>query len=352
MIPVCHPDAFREDEEVLSKYRIIKGLKSGAHGSVYLAYNFIADRQVALKKIPINGEHEYSRIIESRAQSLCDHRNVVKFYSGDVAERNNKSFLLIEMEYIPEGSLADRIECEFVPVVDSVGYIKDVLFALERANSLGIIHRDVKPANIMLSRPNAKLSDFGVAYDMNLGMEVLPNRFYLPHGSPEAISGDNFGPQSDVFCSGVALFSAVNNISGISGIVNARISDADFWSAVKAGSLINKIGFEKYVPNKVRRIISTACAIDLGVRYKVCREFRNALERIRFKNDWVPTSSDQTQWRSSLDKGSEIVISGTKRYTVDLVVGGRRVRPRQTQHDLLSDAKAAVLKLVRDTTAE
>lgn len=344
------PHIFGAGDRILNKYTVKKLINSGAHGCVYLADNVLSGREIAIKQIPIEGDHEYTKIIESRSQSLCNHKNVVEFYSGDVVIIDRIKYLLIEMEYIPQGSLADRIKSEFVPFYDSVRYLKDVLFALEKANSLGIVHRDIKPANIMLSRPNAKLSDFGVAYDMNLELEVIENRFYQPHGAPEAVVGRKFGPESDVFCAGMALFAALNNIPAISLHIRGRLTQQEYRGALRDGTLISKLGWEPYVPTKLRLIVSRACATDLIKRYPKCSSFRNALERLSFQHAWVQKNTNHHEWTSRLGKAAEILITEGTQFTVDLIVSGRRVKQFQSVHTTRRAAERAAVQLVQKTT--
>ena len=347
--PIPEDKTFKPDTVVLEKYHIIKILNNGAHGNVYLAQNQLSGRQVALKQIPINNDHEYTRIIEARAQALCDHPNIVKFFSGDVLNFSGQLWLLIEMEYISYGSLADRIKNGFLPANEAVRYIKDILFAVEKANSLEIVHRDIKPGNIMLAKPNAQLSDFGVVIDTNSGFEVLAGRFYIPHASPEAIHNQEFGPETDVFCAGMALFAAVNNFPSISELVGAQISRNEYQKGLSEGDLHRRIGFQAYVPQKIKNIIRKACAPKVEDRYAVASKFRNALEKLSFQHSWQPIGQNLDHWRSQLNGDAEVVIRSGKRFEVDYLIAGRRRLPQCSTHTTLVSAQKAALQLVSKT---
>jgi len=347
-LPVTKP--LPVGEIILSKYKITNIVHSGCFGSVYRAFNCVSGRDIALKQIQIGSPDEFSRILESIAQCMCEHRNVVKFYSGDIFPYDGCTYLIIEMEYIPQGSLADRINREFVPVSDSVRYIKDVLFAVQHANVHGVIHRDIKPGNIMLSAPQAKLSDFGVAYYNPAAMEVVRNSFYRPHASPEAIVLGQFDQQSDVFCAGMALFAAVNNYSGISSLVGHSMSSRQFWSDVESGSLVDSIGFKAYIPNRLKQIIKTACHSDLEKRYFSASLFRDALERLTFDNDWTPVNSEMTEWTSRLKHRNAISIDKSRDYRVVFLKNGRKIARYCSAHYTEKLALQEVYKLVRETT--
>lgn len=342
---------FSDNDVVLGKDKVLRLINPGNFGSVYLAQNIIAGRTVALKLIPILEPAEYSKIIEARSQSLSDHPNVVKFFSGDVTSIGGSVYLIIEMEYIAEGSLEDKIKREFVPVAESVEYFIDILFAVERANSLGIIHRDIKVGNILLSKPKPKLSDFGVAYDSNVDIEAMKGLFYRAHAPAEAHSDAVFGPQTDVFCAGVALFTAINNIPGITSLIGLSLPARPFWIAVQEGDLISKIGYESYIPTQVKRIVNKACSFDPSKRYSTCSEFRNQLARLRFRNFWKKTKEIDV-WESIREDENKISVVKKKNelYEVVFLKNGRRVNSLCSAHAKIGDARKKMLKTIASTT--
>ena len=236
----------QEFQTYLNKFYVERFLGSGFFGEVYKVINTAVGRVSALKAIRVSDPLNHKAIVEAQAQNICSHDNVVKIYGADVVEVGNVSFVLIEMEFIEFGSLEDRLRREFVPICDSVSCMKDVLFALHHAHGNGIIHRDVKPGNILLAKPRVKLSDFGVAYHAPSSLSAM-NLFYQPHGPPEAFSVGDVRPQHDVFAAGVTLFRAVNNIQDWSHRLSC-INDLD--ALYVSGRLIEIIGFQSYVPTK------------------------------------------------------------------------------------------------------
>ena len=142
------------------------------------------------------------------------------------------------MEYIDGGSLGDRLNREFVPVVDSINYVKQILFALEFAHSRGFVHRDVKPGNIMLAPGYAKLSDFGTAMHPASGIAAT-DLFYRPHASPEAVNNFEFSPLSDVYAAGMTLQRSANNRAMWGDL---RKDEAAFRQDILDGKLAGRLG--------------------------------------------------------------------------------------------------------------
>lgn len=189
---------------ILGKYEVVRPLGRGQFGAVYLVFNRNLTVHSALKVVSVTDPDRHVAVVEAQATSLCGHDHVVKIRTADRFDEG----VLIELEYLDGGSLSDRLKSGFVPIGDSISYMKHVLFALDFAHSKGIIHRDVKPANIMISGNIAKLSDFGTAIHPESGARVTDD-FYRPHASPEAQNLNEFSARSDVFAakSSAASFS-------------------------------------------------------------------------------------------------------------------------------------------------
>ncbi|MDF2813669.1 MAG: protein kinase [Microvirga sp.] len=336
------PRLLQPGQTILNKYRVERFLGRGRFGEVHLVENVPMARYSALKIVLVEDPARQRAVVESQAQSLCGHDHVVEIRSADVFDRS----VLIEMEFIDGGSLEDRLRREFVPVVDAIAYVKAVLYALEHAHTRGIVHRDVKPGNIMLAPRGAKLSDFGTVIHPSSGIRVTDD-FYRPHASPEAANNGEFSPASDVFAAGLTLLRAVNNMS--EGWQTLKADAVGWRKAVAEGVLPVKIGYADWVPSGLRRVINRACAPNAADRYPSAVAFRQALERLRPERRWVRISPDE--WICDRDGRTETVryVSGRKP-GVEFKSGSRRVLDHCGQFDNEREARRLLGRVLAATT--
>ena len=182
---------------------------------VYLAIDPNINRKVALKVLdPRNptsqgmvDEIEKRFLIEAAAAARLDHPSAVAIYDADVDPETGDSY--IAMEWVDGTSLRDRLSAGGpLPPTEAVDIVCQVAGALDAAHQQGLIHRDVKPANILIDRQGrAKLSDFGIAKldDLELTStgQVLGTPLFM---SPEQIRDDDLDGRSDLFSLGVVLY--------------------------------------------------------------------------------------------------------------------------------------------------
>lgn len=299
---------------ILNKYEILRPLGAGQFGEVFHVLNRNLGHEAALKLVRVEDPVKHRAVIEAQAQYLCKHDHVVKVLTADVFD----GAVLIEMEYIDGGSLASRLKNEFVPILDSIGYIKQVLFALEHAHNRGIVHRDVKPGNILISGSLAKLSDFGTVIHPQSGIKVI-DQFYRPHASPEAALQNDFSAASDVFAAGMTLLRAVNNDARWDSLLNTQ----QWRQLVLNGTLAAQVGYSAYVPGKLKRIINKATNSDLSARYSSAAAFRQDLERLRPARRWARI--DDNTWMCHMSGKDEVVqVRPGVRPSLTYTVAGRR----------------------------
>ena len=188
-----------------SPYVVQRTLGKGAHGRVVLARHRVLHHLVAIKET----WHPDDRILhEARTLARLNHPNVVRVF--DVREQDGR--LSIVMEYVAGGTLEARLASgEPVPLPEAARVWRDVLRGLEAAHALDIVHRDVKPANVLLTpEGDAKLCDFGLARspadatlpgDGSGGLAGTPS--YM---SPEQVRGEAPTPASDVFAAAALAY--------------------------------------------------------------------------------------------------------------------------------------------------
>lgn len=334
------PLTFRPGEIVLNKYEIVRPLGSGRFGEVFHVVNRNLGRGSALKLIRVTNPVDHRAVVEAQAQSLCGHDHVVKVLTADVFD----GAVLIEMEYLEGGSLADRLHREFVPVIEIIVYLKQILFALEHAHNRGIVHRDVKPGNIMLTGGIAKLSDFGTIIHPETGVRVT-DQFYRPHASPEAINNDEFSAASDVFAAGMTLLRAANNMTGWDAI----LSNAAWPALVREGKLANAMGYADHMPPKLKRIIKKAVNPNVADRYQSAAALRQDLERLRPARRWFRLNDNE--WICTFGgKEERAVFQPGIKPSVEYTIGGRRRRSDCQSYRTEREARTRLADLVARST--
>ena len=196
----------------LGKYEIISEIGRGAMGAVYKARDPLIGRLVALKTITSGVSAQASSLErfyqEARSAGALQHPNIVTIY--ELGHENNTPF--IAMEYIEGGSLDQLIEQQqALPLSVKLGYIMRVCDALSYAHSHNVIHRDVKPANIMVAKEGVvKVVDFGIARltDMSLTQPnmMIGSRAYM---SPQLYKGERADARADIWAVGVTLYELI-----------------------------------------------------------------------------------------------------------------------------------------------
>ena len=196
--------------ETVSHYRVISEIGAGGMGVVYKAEDLRLDRFVALKFLPPqlmrDTEARQRLFAEARAASKLDHANVCTIY--DVEELpDGRAF--IAMAFVDGETLKSRMDRGPIPAMEAARIITQIAHGLARAHQTGIVHRDVKPGNIMItSDGEAKLLDFGIAKsragaDLTRTGTTLGTIAYM---APEHVRGGPGDARSDVWALGVVLY--------------------------------------------------------------------------------------------------------------------------------------------------
>ena len=200
-------------EKKIGRYEIEKTLGRGAMGVVYLARDPIIDRPVALKTLRVDLDAEHSEefrerfVREARAAGRLNHPGIVTVH--DVGEDPETGLMYIAMEHVEGRDLKQILAAgEVLRASEVARIVADVAVALDYAHSLGVVHRDVKPANIILTADGtAKITDFGIARLETSNLTVDGQFIGTPNFmSPEQITGKPVDGRSDIFSLGVVLF--------------------------------------------------------------------------------------------------------------------------------------------------
>jgi hypothetical protein len=195
---------------VLGRYRPLRPLGSGGSGSVWLARDERNGREVALKMVPREGKAAARAEREAEAASQLRHPRCQRAYAFE----RDSGHVYIAYEYIPGQTLRQAMRAGQLPDPAAIEAAGQCLEALAHAHSRGIVHRDVKPANVMLVEGDevaVKLLDFGLAHMAH--MEALTATGDVPgtlaYISPERLRGDQGGPPADVWAVGVMLWESL-----------------------------------------------------------------------------------------------------------------------------------------------
>ena len=270
------------------RYRIERELGRGGMAAVYLAHDLRHDRKVALKVLHPElavglGSDRFER--EIRLAARLQHPHILPVHdSGSVpAEGREPPLLWFTMPYVDGESLRDRLRREpQLPLVEALRIAREAADALDYAHRHGVIHRDIKPDNILLSEGHALVADFGVARALaGDGTEPFPaltgtgltvgTPTYM---SPEQASGEPvIDAGSDIYSLGCVLYEMLAGEPPFTGpttqaIITRRLTeDPRPLRAVRPG-----------VPDPVERAVSTALSRVRADRYGTAAEFGRALE--------------------------------------------------------------------------
>ncbi|HCK0492387.1 serine/threonine protein kinase [Pseudomonas aeruginosa] len=329
----------------IDKYQLIRSLGAGHFGQVYYAF----DRALAsYKAIKVLNIADPNRLLESLKEAqvlaLCRHKHIVAINEANIFSVNGQQRVVLDFEYMPNGSLEGAIQSRWLSLRESIDHLRGALTGLEFAHSQGILHRDIKPGNILLAAGGARLSDFGLATQVGAG-SVGSGNGYIPHLPPEYFVNRQTSVLTDIYAAGMTLYRTVTNIVDWQGLLSSM---NNFEDVVRSGSLIQRVGFDGYVPNSIRRIIRKACAPDAVSRYQSAEEFRQALDRLRFNVDWVRVADCEWYGQSGSDQYHLSVDASCK--FVNFKRNNRRMTDRCRAVRNIEEAMSVMFDCIAETS--
>lgn len=195
--------------ETISHYRIIEKIGAGGMGVVYKALDTKLERTVALKFLPteiaVSPRDKESLLREARAASALDHPNIGVIHGLEESEEHQ---LFIVMGYYEGETLAQKLSRGLIPVRESLNLAIQIARGLSAAHARNIVHRDVKPSNIIITNENvAKIVDFGLARVIATASatQSISSTGTLPYMAPEQILGESIDQRCDIWALGVIL---------------------------------------------------------------------------------------------------------------------------------------------------
>ena len=280
----------------LDTYEIVAPIASGGMGEVWLARDLRLERRVAVKVLPTHLTTDEARVArfrqEARAASALNHPNVCTIYTLGEADDGR---VFIAMEYVEGSTLRQKLAVGALSIGQAVDVTAQTASALAAAHAAGVIHRDVKPENIMVRSDGlVKVLDFGLAkLDPTIAMfepaqstrtglrtddgTVMGTIAYM---SPEQASAQPLDPRTDVFSLGAVLYELVTARQAFAGKSTAIIHDA-----ILNRTPASPVRLNPDVPPHLEDIINKALEKDRELRYQSASELRADLLRLKRDTD-------------------------------------------------------------------
>ena len=265
------------DGNNLGPYRIIKQIGKGGMATIYKAFQPGMDRYVAIKVLPptlADDEQFVQRFQqEARAISKLEHPRILPVY--DYGEQDGVMYIVLR--YVDSGTLKDRMAQGRLSLAEVTRIISQVASALEYAHQEGVIHRDVKPANVLLDKNgNVYLMDFGLARIMESSVQLSATGVSVgtpAYMSPEQGKGEKVDSRSDIYSLGVMLYEMVTG-------------QVPYEAETPLAVLIKHISNPLPLPSavfpeisaSVERVILKALAKEPDDRYQTAGELANGLQ--------------------------------------------------------------------------
>jgi serine/threonine protein kinase/Tol biopolymer transport system component len=306
----------------LGAYKIISSLGAGGMGEVYKALDTRLERTVAIKVLPAHlaGRAESRERFEREAKTIANlnHPHICTLY--DTGHQDDVDFLV--MEYVEGETLAQRLEKGPLPIQHVLQYAVEIADALDKAHRKGVIHRDLKPGNIMLTKSGTKLLDFGLA---KLGQSAVPAtpESQLPtikdgitgegtilgtlqYMAPEQIEAKKVDARTDIFAFGAVVYEMTTGKRAFEGKSSASVMAKILEAEPPAITSLQPM-----TPPQLDRVVRTCLAKDPDDRWQAASDLRRELK-------WIAEQKDSRQATSSAQGAVKRNLAEKRRWVIAL----------------------------------
>ena len=266
--------------QTVTHYRVGDKLGEGGSAVVYRAEDLALGREVVIKFFSGDGAGSVARFQhEARTISSLNHPNICTIY--EIGEHEGRHFLAMEM--LDGQVLSKAIEGRPLKIEQVIDFGTQIADALDAAHAENIVHRDVKPANIFVTRTGRiKLLDFGVAVmlprraDPTMARSLFSTGGTIPYMSPEQARVEDLDHRTDLFSVGIVLYEMASGQRPFSGG-----TAADLLSAIVNEQALPPRAINPAVPLELERIISKALEKNPALRYQTASDLRADLHRLK-----------------------------------------------------------------------
>ena len=313
----------------LGPYEILSAIGAGGMGEVYRARDTRLERTVAIKVLPshLSGDPELRQRFEREAKAVsalnCSHICTLH----DIGQQGGIDYLV--MEYLEGESLADRLKKGPLPLDQALRYATEIADALDKAHRNGVVHRDLKPGNIVLTKAGAKLLDFGLAKlarpfasgsgvggeglsALDREVQTLTRAGTLlgtfQYMAPEQLEGKDADARSDIFAFGSVLYEMLTGKRAFPGT-----SQASTIGAILKDEPLAISSIAPFAPPALDRVVKKCLAKDPEERWQSAGDLKSELQ-------WIVDGGSQVE-PSASPRGSGTAIGRRARSTALVALG-------------------------------
>ncbi|HFE63804.1 MAG TPA: tetratricopeptide repeat protein [Caldithrix sp.] len=285
------PDMDLQKGKIISHYELIEPLGAGGMSVVYKARDLKLDRHVALKflnlQVGLREEDKQRFIQEAKTTSALDHPNICTIYEIDETAEGQ---VFISMAYYQGETLKDKIACGQFPIEEAVQTAIQICEGLAKAHSKGVIHRDVKPANMIITEDGVlKILDFGIAKLKGTKRTTQTGIIMGTPGymSPEQTRGNKVDNRTDIWSTGVILYEMLTCVLPFRGE-----SDLSLMYSIVHEEPVPVEELREDVPENLRAIIQKALRKNPKMRYGIIEAMLHDLKSLSTPGFKMPVEDE------------------------------------------------------------